>query len=73
MTFFCQPAVLNVGSSQAAVLNVQLKMDVDKMRSLPDEYFDYNLTKLLIARVKGTNLLQSFYVTLKFVDSSAQD
>ena len=39
MVFFCQPSVLKVSSkgNQAAILNVQLKVDIDKMNELPRE------------------------------------
>jgi len=52
---------------------VQLKVDIEKVKQLPEEYFIQPLTKLLIARVKGSNLLQSFYVTLNFVTGGAQE
>ena len=68
MSFFCQPNVLPVSDKAPAILNVQLKVDMDKLERLPEEQLRMHLTKLLIARVKGTNLLQSFYVTLKVVD-----
>jgi len=68
MSFFCQPNVLVVNEKAPAILNVQLKVDLEKLDSLPQEQLRLNLIKLLIARVKGTNLLQSFYVTLKIVD-----
>jgi hypothetical protein len=45
-----------------------LKVDLDKLERLPEDQLRLNLIKLLIARVKGTNLLQSFYVTLKVVE-----
>jgi len=38
MVFFCQPSVLKVGGLQAgvpAILNVQLKVDIDKLSELP--------------------------------------
>lgn len=68
MSFFCQPNVLPVNDKAPAILNVQLKVDLEKLEKLPEEQLRLHLTKLLIARVKGTNLLQSFYVTLKVVD-----
>jgi hypothetical protein len=37
MVFFCQPSVLKVGhhSQPPAILNVQLKVDVEKLKELP--------------------------------------
>lgn len=53
MVFFCQPSVLKVsGQGQLpAVLNVQLKVDVDKLANLPHKQLKQSLNKLLIARV----------------------
>ena len=53
MVFFCQPSVLKVGhySQAPAILNVQLKVDIDKLRELPKELLNQQVTKLLIARV----------------------
>ena len=71
MTFFCQPAVLKVGNKAPAILNVQLKVDHAKLNNLPEEVLNMTLTKLLVARVKGSNLIQSFYVTINLLDSNA--
>lgn len=68
MSFFCQPNLLPVNHESPAILNVQLKVDNEKLDRLPPEQLKLHLTKLLIARVKGTNLLQSFYVTLRVID-----
>jgi len=57
MVFFCQPSVLRLSSTQPAILNVQLKVDVEKLNILPKRILRRPLTKLLIARVKGTTLL----------------
>ena len=71
MTFFCQPAVLKVTNKQPAMLNVQLKVDQERLNRLPDEVLGKTLTKLLVARVKGSNLIQSFYVTINLLDQTA--
>ena len=73
MVFFCQPSVLKLCSSQPAILNVQLKVDVEKLNELPLRVLKRPLTKLLIARVKGTTLLQSFYVNLHLIEGESQD
>jgi len=57
MSFFCQPNILPVNHDNAAILNVQLKVDNEKLDKLPADQLKLHLTKLLIARVKGTNLL----------------
>jgi hypothetical protein len=37
MSFFCQPNVLVVNDKAPAILNVQLKVDLDKLERLPEE------------------------------------
>ena len=70
MVFYCQPSVVKVGGpgQPAAILNVQLKVDVDRLALLPASVLKQTVTKLLIARVQGTNLMQSFYVTLNLIE-----
>ena len=68
MTFFCQPAVLKVGGRAPSMLNVQLKVDHERLNRLPEDVLSMTLTKLLVARVKGSNLIQSFYVTIRLLD-----
>ena len=40
----------------ASLLNVQIKVDTDWFKDMPEDRV-YTLPKLLIARVKGTSLL----------------
>jgi hypothetical protein len=68
MVFFCQPSVLHL-NKETGILNVQVKVDVEKLNSLPKNYLKRPLSKLLIARLKDTNLLQSYYVTLAVIDT----
>ena len=65
--------MLKLSISQPAILNVQLKVDVEKLNELPNRILKRPLTKLLIARVKGTTLLQSFYVNLHLVEGDSQE
>ena len=64
MTFFCLPAVLKVGPGQASLLTVQVQINQDKISKLPSELLYMKMTKLLVARIKGTKLIQSFYLTI---------
>ena len=64
MTFFCLPAVLKVGPDSPAILSVQLQINQDKIRQLPRELLQMQMTKLLVARIKNTKLIQSFYLTM---------
>jgi hypothetical protein len=68
MTFFCLPAVLKVSAKQSSTLTVQLNLNTEKLALLPPHLLKMQLTKLLVARVKGTNLIQSFYVTIDLVE-----
>ena len=68
MTFFCLPAVLKVSAKQPATLTVQLNLNMEKLAKLPPHLLTMQLTKLLVARIKGTNMLQSFYVTINLVE-----
>lgn len=68
MVFFCQPSILNLSNEENGQLNVQIKVDVDRLNALPASCWKQPLTKLLIARLKDTNLLQSYYVTLELID-----
>ena len=65
MTFFCLPAVLKVGPDQPALLSVQLQINQEKIQKLPEHLLDLQMTKLLVARIKNTKLIQSFYLTIK--------
>lgn len=71
MVFFCQPSVLNL-SSEPGVLNVQIKLDVDRLNQLPVEVIRKPCSKLLIARLKDTNLLQSFFVTISLIEGGQE-
>jgi len=58
--------------SGAALLNVQIKVDTEWFKNEVPEDRTFTLPKLLIARVKGTSLLQSFFVTVCLVNSAAE-
>lgn len=68
MTFFCLPAVLKVGPESPAMLSVQLQINQEKLRQLPAHYLQMKLTKLLVARIKNTKLIQSFYLTMSLTE-----
>jgi len=57
MVFFCQPSVLPLIGGETGILNVQIKVDLEKLNRLPREILKTPLSKLLIARLKDTNLL----------------
>ncbi len=68
MTFFCLPAVLKVGPEAPSVLSVQLQINHDKLSKLPQELLQTQMTKLLVARIKNTKLIQSFYLTINLTE-----
>lgn len=57
MVFFCQPSVLSLMGGETGILNVQIKVDLEKLNALPPHMLKKPLSKLLIARLKDTNLL----------------
>lgn len=65
MTFFCLPAVLKVGPDCVSHLTVQVQINQEKISKLPKELLTMQMTKLLVARIKNTRLIQSFYLTIK--------
>jgi len=81
MQFFCQPSVLQLNGSvvpagatevPAALLNVQIKVDTEWFKTHVPEDRAIKLPKLLIARVKGTSLLQSFFVTVYITNGTGE-
>ena len=68
MTFFCLPAVLKVGPEAASILSVQLQINHKKLSKLPQELLQTQMTKLLVARIKNTKLIQSFYLTINLTE-----
>jgi hypothetical protein len=81
MQFFCQPSVLQLNGSDvpagqpevpAAQLNVQIKVDTEWFKDNVPEGQLIKLPKLLIARVKGTSLLQSFFVTVCITNGTGE-
>ena len=67
MTFFCLPAVLKVGPDAHALLTVQLQINHEKIKRLPQHLLQMQMTKLLVARIKNTKLIQSFYLTINLL------
>ena len=64
MTFFCLPAVLKVGPDSTSLLTVQVQINQEKISRLPQELLQMQMTKLLVARIRNTKLIQSFYLTI---------
>ena len=64
MTFFCLPAVLKVGPDSTSLLTVQVQINQEKISRLPLELLQMQMTKLLVARIRNTKLIQSFYLTI---------
>lgn len=68
MTFFCLPAVLKVGPKATSMLSIQMQVNVEKLNKLPRELLQTQMTKLLVARIKNTKLIQSFYLTINLTE-----
>jgi len=41
---------------------------VEKLNALPRDLLQMQMTKLLVARIKNTKLIQSFYLTIKLTE-----
>jgi hypothetical protein len=70
--FFCQPALMKFSQGQQGFLNILAKVDSasisEEIKSARDLRRPIN--KLLIARVKDSNLLFSFFLSISLIDSS---
>jgi hypothetical protein len=69
---FCQPALMKFSQGQQGFLNILAKVDntgmSEEIKSARDSRRPIN--KLLIARIKDSNLLFSFFLSISLIDSS---
>ncbi len=74
--FYCQPGNMKIPASQQGFLNVLIKVNTVKLAtleaSLSDKAFKKLLSKpinkLLIARLKDTSVLYSFFVSINLIN-----
>lgn len=67
LEFYCQPSNMKMASGQQGFLNVLIKVNQQKMQELSPAITKQPINKLLIARLKDTNLLFSFFVNITLV------
>lgn len=73
--FFCQPGSLKFTPSQQQFLNILIKVNTVKLATFEStvpkkklrRLFAQPINKLLMARVKDTAILLSFYVTISLI------
>jgi hypothetical protein len=71
LSFYCQPNQLKIQADQVAVLGVQVKVNMELLKdeervNLKDIKKPQN--KLLVARLKNSQVLFSFFVCISLVD-----
>ena len=70
LEFFCQPGNLKICAGQQQFLNVLIKVNTVGLNGLEGEdklLLDKPIRKLLIARLKETGILFSFFVTIDLI------
>lgn len=70
-SFYCQPNQLKINAEQVSILTVQIKVNTDLL--LNEEKVDQKLlkcplNKLLVARLKNSQVLFSFFVSITLVE-----
>lgn len=74
--FYCQPGNMKIPASQQAFLNVLIKVNTVKLATLEESLSEKDfkrilskpINKLLIARLKDTSVLYSFFVTINLIN-----
>lgn len=75
LEFFCQPGNLKFTPDQQQFLNVLIKVNTMRLATLEsslskkhfNKLFNQPINKLLIARLKDTGVLFSFFVTINLI------
>jgi len=70
-SFYCQPNQLKINAEQVSILTVQIKVNTDHL--LDESKVDPKrlvcpLNKLLVARLKNSQVLFSFFVSITLVE-----
>ena len=65
LSFYCQPNQLKINADQVSILTVQIKVNTDQLSNKCDQsMLKYPLNKLLVARLKNSQVLFSFFVSI---------
>ena len=71
LQFYCQPNQFKISADQIQILTVQIKVNTDMLndgQKVDQRLLKYPLNKLLVARLKNSQILFSFFVSLTLVD-----
>lgn len=71
LQFYCQPNQFKISADQIQILTVQVKVNTDSLmdsQKVDQRLLKYPLNKLLVARLKNSQILFSFFVSLTLVD-----
>ena len=71
LSFYCQPNQLKIAADQISILTVQIKVNMDNLENsdkVDQRLVKFPLNKLLVARLKNSQVLFSFFVSLTLVD-----
>lgn len=71
LSFYCQPNQLKIAAEQISILTVQVKVNTDQLKDekkCDQSLTKYPLNKLLVARLKNSQVLFSYFVSIMLVD-----
>jgi hypothetical protein len=70
LEFYCQPSALKITANQQAFLNVLIKVNTAKLSSevSDQELLRRPVNKLLIARLKDTSVLFSYFISISMIN-----
>ena len=71
LSFYCQPNQLKIAADQISILTVQVKVNTDMLMNhdkIDQKMLKNPLNKLLVARLKNSQVLFSYFVSISLVD-----
>jgi hypothetical protein len=71
LSFYCQPNQLKISADQISILTVQVKVNTDMLvneEKVDQKLLKNPLNKLLVARLKNSQVLFSYFVSISLVD-----
>lgn len=69
LEFYCQPNLLKIGAGSQGILNVLIKVNTQKLsgQEMSRKALKRPINKLLVARLKDSSLLFSFFVSISII------
>jgi hypothetical protein len=70
LEFYCQPSNLKLQASQQGFLNILIKVNTNRLNNEvdPKDVSSRLVNKLLIGRLKDTNILFSFFLSINMIN-----